>query len=44
MELQGSTEEEGGGGWIAVAGDTYISSKIQKMVAVSALNQPLADP
>ncbi len=34
----------GGGGRIAVAGDTCISSKIQKMLAVSALNQPLADP
>jgi hypothetical protein len=44
MELQGFTEEEGGGGQIAVAGDTCISSKIQKNLAVSALNQPLADP
>jgi hypothetical protein len=43
MELQGLTEEEGGGR-IAVAGDMCISSKIQKMLAVLALNQPLADP
>ncbi len=34
----------GGEGWIAVAGDTCIPIKIQKMLAVLALNQPLADP
>ena len=37
-------DQGGGGGRIAVAGDTCISSKIQKMLAVLDLNQPLADP
>jgi hypothetical protein len=36
--------KQGGGGRIRVAGDTCVSSKIQKMLVVSALSQPLADP